>query len=67
MLLLIPGPVQTRPEVRAAMARDIAPWDNAFKAEYAAIREAVRDVAGGVQGRHVCLRVFIGPGESLDM
>ena len=28
MLLLIPGPVTTRPEVRAAMTVDIAPWDN---------------------------------------
>ena len=26
MLLLIPGPVTTRPEVRAAMAQDFAPW-----------------------------------------
>ncbi len=55
MLLLIPGPVQTRPEIRAAMAVDIAPWDNDFKAEYAAIREAVRDLAGGVAGQHVTL------------
>src|SRR5271165_2789505 len=28
MLLLIPGPVTTRPEVRAALAQDFAPWDN---------------------------------------
>lgn len=55
MLLLIPGPVQTRPEIRAAMAVDIAPWDNDFKAEYAAIREAVRELAGGIAGQHVCL------------
>ena len=31
MKLLIPGPVTTRPEVRAAMAQDIAPWDNDFR------------------------------------
>lgn len=55
MLLLIPGPVQTRAEVRAAMAVDIAPWDNAFKAEYAAIRETVRALAGGIAGQHACL------------
>jgi 2-aminoethylphosphonate-pyruvate transaminase len=55
MLLLIPGPVQTRPEVRAAMAVDIAPWDRDFAAEYAGIRDGVRDLAGGVAGRHACL------------
>lgn len=55
MLLLIPGPVQTRPEVRAAMAVDIAPWDRDFAPEYIAIREKLRDLAGGVAGRHVCL------------
>ena len=27
MKLLIPGPVTTRPEVRAAMAEDYAPFD----------------------------------------
>jgi 2-aminoethylphosphonate-pyruvate transaminase len=55
MLLLIPGPVQTRPEVRAAMAVDIAPWDRDFTPEYAGIREAVRGLAGGIAGRHACL------------
>lgn len=55
MLLLIPGPVQTRPEVRAAMAVDIAPWDRDFAPEYIAIREKVRDIAGGKAGQHVCL------------
>ncbi len=47
MLLLIPGPVQTRPEIRAVMAEDIAPWDDDFRAEYAAMKrdlwEAVQD------------------------
>lgn len=55
MLLLIPGPVQTRPETRAAMARDIAPWDLDFHAVYARIRERVRDLAGGVAGQHATL------------
>ncbi|KAA2213758.1 2-aminoethylphosphonate--pyruvate transaminase [Teichococcus oryzae] len=55
MLLLIPGPVQTRPEVRAAMAVDIAPWDRDFFPEYIAIREKLRDIAGGVAGQHACL------------
>ena len=55
MLLLIPGPVQTRPEVRAAMAEDIAPWDLDFQRRYAWIRERVRDIAGGVAGVHATL------------
>jgi 2-aminoethylphosphonate-pyruvate transaminase len=55
MLLLIPGPVQTRPETRAAMAEDIPPWDNDFRPVYAAIRERVRDIAGGLEGEHVTL------------
>ena len=55
MLLLIPGPVQTRPETRAAMAVDIAPWDLDFAREYIAIRERVRDLAGGVAGVHATL------------
>ncbi len=55
MLLLIPGPVQTRPEVRAAMAQDIAPWDNDFKAELTQIRAKVLALAGGVVGQHEAL------------
>ncbi|MBL6456544.1 2-aminoethylphosphonate--pyruvate transaminase [Belnapia sp. T6] len=55
MLLLIPGPVQTRPETRAAMAQDIAPWDNDFRPTYAAIREQVRAIAGGQEGVHATL------------
>ena len=42
MLLLIPGPVTTRPEVRAAMAQDLAPWDNDFRPLYAGVRERER-------------------------
>jgi 2-aminoethylphosphonate-pyruvate transaminase len=55
MLLLIPGPVQTRPEVRACMADDIAPWDDDFRAEYAAMRPRITRIAGGVEGRHASL------------
>ncbi|MCR0985219.1 2-aminoethylphosphonate--pyruvate transaminase [Roseomonas populi] len=57
MLLLIPGPVQTRPETRAAMAVDIAPWDMDFRQEYARIRERVRDLAGGKEGVHATLPI----------
>ena len=76
MLLLIPGPVQTRPEVRAAMAQDIAPWDVDFQAVYARIRERIVGVAGGTPGVHATLpiqgaghfvteaaiRTFVAPG-----
>ncbi|MDO9711547.1 2-aminoethylphosphonate--pyruvate transaminase [Paracraurococcus lichenis] len=55
MLLLIPGPVQTRPETRAAMAQDIAPWDNDFRPVYAGIRDRVRALAGGREGEHATL------------
>ena len=55
MLLLIPGPVTTRPEVRAAMTEDIAPWDNEFRPRYAAIRERVREIAHGVPDVHATL------------
>lgn len=55
MKLLIPGPVTTRPEVRAAMAQDFAPWDNEFRPLYASVRERVREIAGGVAETHVCL------------
>lgn len=53
--LFIPGPVQTDPRVKAAMAQDIAPWDNDTRPRYAAIRERVRAIAGGREGEHVCL------------
>ncbi len=55
MLLLIPGPVQTDPRVRAAMAEDIAPWDDDFSAEYAAMRPRIVALAGGVAGEHAAL------------
>jgi 2-aminoethylphosphonate-pyruvate transaminase len=55
MLLLTPGPVQTHPSVRAAMAEDIAPWDVAFRPFYTRLRERIRVIAGGVEGVHVTL------------
>jgi 2-aminoethylphosphonate-pyruvate transaminase len=55
MLLLIPGPVTTRAEVRAAMAQDIAPWDADFRARYSALRERLLRLAGGVGGVHAVL------------
>ncbi len=55
MILLTPGPVQTAPETRAAMAQDIAPWDNDFRPVYARIRERVLALAGGTPGEHACL------------
>src|SRR5215208_2784140 len=79
MLLLIPGPVTTRPEVRAAMTQDFAPWDNEFRVFLAALRERVLRIAGGVAGEHTALplqgcghfvteaaiRTFIPPGGKL--
>ena len=55
MLLLIPGPVTTRPEVRDALRHDFAPWDNDFRPLYAGIRERVLRIAGGVPGEHATL------------
>ncbi len=55
MKLLIPGPVSTREEVRAAMAQDIAPWDNAFRAVYAGIRARICALAGGTPESHMTL------------
>ncbi len=55
MLLLIPGPVTTRPEVKAAMAQDIAPWDAGFRPLYAAVRERVGQLAGDVLDTHAVL------------
>ena len=55
MLLLIPGPVTTRPEVREALRYDFAPWDNDFRPLYAGIRERVLTIAGGIPGEHATL------------
>ena len=58
MLLLIPGPVSTRPEVRQAMAQDVAPWDNDFRPLYVGARERVRAIARAAPATHnaLCLQ-----------
>ncbi len=55
MLLLIPGPVTTRPEVRQALTQDIAPWDNDFRAFLARLRSRILHLAGGLEGQHATL------------
>jgi 2-aminoethylphosphonate-pyruvate transaminase len=55
MLLLIPGPVTTRPEVREALRYDFAPWDDDFRPLYAGVRERVLRIARGNPGEHVTL------------
>jgi 2-aminoethylphosphonate-pyruvate transaminase len=55
MLLLIPGPVTTRPEVKAAMGQDYAPWDQGFRPLYAGVRERLGALAGGVLDTHAVL------------
>jgi 2-aminoethylphosphonate-pyruvate transaminase len=55
MLLLIPGPVTTRPEVRAALGCDIAPWDFDFRPIYAGVRDRLLRLANGVDHEHVAL------------
>jgi 2-aminoethylphosphonate-pyruvate transaminase len=55
MLLLIPGPVTTRPEVRQALTRDIAPWDNDFRDFLARLRTRILRLTGGVADQHVTL------------
>jgi 2-aminoethylphosphonate-pyruvate transaminase len=55
MLLLIPGPVTTRPEVKAAMGQDFAPWDRDFRPLYAGVRARVGALAGGVLDTHAVL------------
>ena len=55
MLLLIPGPVTTHDSVRAAAARDYAPWDNDFRTLVARLRERVLGLAGGKPGEHTAL------------
>jgi 2-aminoethylphosphonate-pyruvate transaminase len=55
MLLLIPGPVTTRPEVRAAMDADFAPWDPDFRPLYAEVRTRLAALAGDVLATHAVL------------
>ena len=79
MLLLIPGPVTTRAEVRAALGHDFAPWDNDFRPLVAGLRERLLRIAHGTPDRHSVLplqgcghfiteaavRTFIPPGGKL--
>lgn len=55
MRLLIPGPVTTRPETRAAMAQDFAPWDNDFRDRVIALRGRVLAIAHGEAATHTVL------------
>jgi 2-aminoethylphosphonate-pyruvate transaminase len=55
MLLLIPGPVTTRPDVRAALGVDIAPWDWDFRPIYAGVRDRLLRIANGAEGQHAAL------------
>ncbi len=55
MKLLIPGPVTTRAEVRAALAQDFAPWDQDFYPLYAGVRERLLPLAGVTADTHACL------------
>ena len=55
MLLLIPGPVMTHADVRAAADRDIAPWDHAVRGEIGSLLNRLRILAGGIEGVHAAL------------
>ena len=55
MKLLIPGPVTTRPEVRAAMAEDYAPWDNDFRPVLTEVQARLLPIAGGHPETHAAL------------
>lgn len=55
MLLLIPGPVATRPEVKAAMMQDLAPWDHDFRVIHATLRDHVLKIAGVGRDTHAAL------------
>ena len=55
MKLLIPGPVSTHADVRAALAQDFAPWDNDTMPMIAGVRDRVLAIAGGVRGQHAAL------------
>lgn len=55
MILLIPGPVTTRDEVRAKMAHDIAPWDDEFRLVSRRVRDRVRQISGGDAQTHTAL------------
>lgn len=79
MLLLIPGPVTTSAEVRAALGHDFAPWDNDFRPLVVGLRERLLRIAHGTPDQHTVLplqgcghfiteaavRTFIPPGGKL--
>jgi 2-aminoethylphosphonate-pyruvate transaminase len=79
MLLLIPGPVTTRPEVRAALNQDIAPWDHDFRDFLTRLRGRILPIGHGVADEHTVLplqgcghfiteaaiRTFVPPGGKL--
>lgn len=54
-MLLTPGPVTTRPEVRAAAARDHAPWDLEFRALVEGVCDGILALAGGIPREHAAL------------
>jgi 2-aminoethylphosphonate-pyruvate transaminase len=55
MLLLIPGPVTTRPEVRAAMTQDIAPWDDDVRAQFAELPRRILTIGNAAPSTHAAL------------
>jgi 2-aminoethylphosphonate-pyruvate transaminase len=55
MLLLIPGPVTTRSEVRQALCQDFAPWDNDFRQFLMRLLGRILRLAGGIESEHVVL------------
>jgi 2-aminoethylphosphonate-pyruvate transaminase len=71
--------VTTRPEVRAALTQDIAPWDNDFRPFIARLRTRILPIAHGVPGQHevlplqgcghfiteAAIRTFLPPGGKL--
>ena len=57
MKLLIPGPVTTHPDVRAAMAVDFAPWDNDFRPLYASARTRLLALGSGAEATHAALPI----------
>jgi 2-aminoethylphosphonate-pyruvate transaminase len=55
MKLLIPGPVSTHPDVRAAAAQDYAPWDNDFRPLNVAVRARLLTIANTTADKHATL------------
>ena len=53
MKLLTPGPVSTHRTVRAALTRDLAPWDPDFSPLYHGLRARLLRFGGGQDGVHI--------------